>query len=76
MLSLEERAILDFERAWASQDGPKDQVIETTLGLASGAYYERLRALALGGQASSHDPLTVKRILRLIEDSIDSELAS
>lgn len=75
MLSDEDRAILDFERVWAHQGGPKDRVIEMTLGLPAQAYYERLRRLVIGGSATSYDPLTVKRVLRLIDDQVDSELA-
>jgi hypothetical protein len=75
MLSLEDRAILDFERVWAHGAGPKDREIELTLGLSAGAYYERLRHLAHEVAAMGHDPLTVKRVLRLIEHHVDSELA-
>lgn len=75
MLSEEGRAILDFERAAWTQPGPKDEVIETELGLTALAYYERLRLLIATRSAFEYDPLTTKRVLRLIEEPIDSELA-
>jgi Protein of unknown function (DUF3263) len=75
MLSLEDRAILDFERAWAHRAGPKDRVIEMTLGLTARAYYDHLRTLAVGDAGMGYDPLTVKRVLKLIEDPMRSELA-
>lgn len=67
MLSPEEIAVLEFERAWWAQPGPKDQAIEHALGLTASDYYDRLRTLASRSEAVRHDPLTVKRVIRLIE---------
>jgi hypothetical protein len=75
MLSDEERAILDFERVSWRESGPKDQTIEQVLGLTSAAYYERLIAVVSTRAGSAYDPLTAKRVLRLIETPSDSELA-
>lgn len=66
VLSREERAILDFERCWG-QTGPKDRLIEGVLGLTSARYYELLGRLVGERAAVAYDPLTVKRVLRLIE---------
>lgn len=75
MLNADERAILDFERTWWLEPGPKDQAIEFTLGLSARAFYEHLRALALDPSALAYDPLTVKRVRSLLETSTDRELA-
>lgn len=75
MLSDEERAILDFERAAWCEPGPKDQAIEMTLGLTAADYYERLRRLVLCAAALAHDPLTTKRVLSIIEEPRETGLA-
>lgn len=75
MLSDEDRAILDFERASWRESGPKDRAIEMVLGLTSAAYYERLVSVVATRAGSAYDPLTAKRVLRLIESPPDSELA-
>ena len=75
MLTAEERAILDFERAWWTEPGPKDQAIEFSLGLSSSAYYETLRRVINDSAAFEYDPLTVKRVLAMLEQPADTELA-
>ena len=75
MLSLEDRAILSFERAWWHQPGPKDQAIEFSLGLTAAAYYRRLGVLARSPLALAYDPLTIKRVRSLIETPVTTELA-
>ncbi|MEX1125402.1 MAG: DUF3263 domain-containing protein [Acidimicrobiia bacterium] len=67
MLSIEERAVLDFEGSWWLEPGPKDQAIEFNLGLAAAVYYEVLLALIERPEAMKHDPLTVKRVHSLIQ---------
>jgi hypothetical protein len=66
VLSREEKAILDFERYWADH-GPKDRAIEGVLGLTSARYYELLADLLGRRAAIDYDPLTVKRVLRIID---------
>ena len=75
MLTDEDRAILDFERAWWHEPGPKDQTIEWVLGLTAAAYYERLGALVVTAPALAYDPLTAKRVQTLMESPRESELA-
>jgi hypothetical protein len=75
MLSDEGRAILDFERVSWTLPGPKDQVIEMVLGLSSASYYECLLTIVRTPAALAYDPLTTKRVLRLIEEPNRSELA-
>jgi hypothetical protein len=74
MLSSEDRAILDFERGWWTEPGPKDQAIEMSLGLTSRSYYERLLVLVQTRDAFDYDPLTTKRVLSILHQD-DSELA-
>ena len=75
MLTEEDRAILDFERASWREPGPKDLTIEMVLGLSSRVYYERLREIVSSPAGSSYDPLTAKRVLRIIEEYTETELA-
>ncbi len=75
MLDFEDRAILDFEQGWWALPGPKDQMIEFVLGLPAATYYERLRTLVLQPLARDYDPLTVKRVLSMIEDRSGGEVA-
>ena len=75
MLQPEERAILDFERTWWIEPGPKDQAIEFALGLSAVAYYERLLKLLKNPGAFEYDPLTVKRVSALVETPTGRELA-
>lgn len=75
MLNADERAILDFERAWWLEPGPKDQAIEWKLGLPSSTYYEWLLRIVSGTAGLAYDPLTVKRVRSLIEPADQGELA-
>jgi hypothetical protein len=63
MLGDMDKSILDFERAWT---GPKDRIIEFTLGLSSENYYSRLRELVIDTEARTYDPLTVRRVAKII----------
>ena len=53
MLSEEDRAILDFERASLVEPGPKDMTIEIALGLSAARFYERLRVIVASGSTGS-----------------------
>jgi len=75
MLSDEDRAILDFERAAWREPGPKDQAIEMALGLTAASYYDRLRLLVCGPASLAYDPLTTKRVLMMIEEPQEPGLA-
>lgn len=67
MLDDMDRAVLDYERGWANQAGPKDRSIEMDLGLTAEAYYSRLRGLIFDSRAMTYDPLTVLRLRRIID---------
>ncbi len=75
MLGSEDRAILDFERAWWHEPGAKDQAIEFALGLTAAVFYERLRALISHPDAHAYDPLTVRRVRAMIVDPLTAEVA-
>lgn len=62
--------MLAFESAWGTR-GPKDWAIEAVLGLSSARYYEILSSLVARRVAMAHDPLTVRRVLRLIESETE-----
>ena len=57
--------ILDFERGWWLEDGPKSARIRARLDCSPTRYYERLAALLDDPVAFAYDPLTVKRLRRL-----------
>lgn len=75
MLSEEDRAILDFERVSWQLPGPKDESIETALGLTAAVYYDRLRGIVCSPTGLAYDPLTSKRVLTLLEDPQAAGLA-
>lgn len=75
MLSDEDRVILDFERGWWLEPGPKDQAVEFGLGLTASDYYEHLIRIVGLPEAARHDPLTVGRVRRMIETRTAEEAA-
>jgi Protein of unknown function (DUF3263) len=75
MLSAEDRSILEFERGWWLEAGPKDQAIELRLGLPALAYYEQLLRIISLPEASRFDPLTVARVTAIIESDGGAEQA-
>ena len=76
MLTEEDRAILEFERGWWLEPGPKDQAIEFTLGLPAAAYYELLIEMLGRPDAARFDPLTVARLRAMIDAEPVEEAAS
>jgi hypothetical protein len=64
-LSDRERAILDFERSWWKERGPKAAAIRERLHLSPARYYQVLGGLISSGEAVAHDPLLVRRLRRL-----------
>ena len=67
MLTSEERRVLDFERFWWKYPGPKDRDISKVLGLTSARYYRVLRELLNKPAALAYDPLTVKRLQKVLQ---------
>jgi hypothetical protein len=64
-LSDRERAILDFERTWWAEPGPKELAIRERFQLSATRYYQVLNALLESPDAIEYDPLVVRRLRRL-----------
>jgi hypothetical protein len=66
-LSDRDRAILDFERSWWLEPGPKEVAIKARFDLSPTRYYQVLNDLLESPDAISYDPLVVRRLRRLRE---------
>ena len=64
-LTEREQAILDFERTWWAEDGPKDTAIRDRFELSTTRYYQLLSELLDRDEAYAYDPLVVRRLRRL-----------
>ncbi|MGI8663148.1 MAG: DUF3263 domain-containing protein [Acidimicrobiales bacterium] len=62
-----DRAILEFERSWWSEPGPKELAIRAHFELSSTRYYEIIGDLLDDPEAMAYDPLVVRRLRRLRE---------
>jgi hypothetical protein len=60
-----DRAILDFERTWWSEPGPKGAAIEARIGVSPARYYQLLAVLIGSAEAEAYDPLVVRRLRKL-----------
>lgn len=60
-----ELAILDFERSWWTEPGPKETAIHEQLEMSTTRYYELLNELIDRPEAEAHDPLVVRRLRRM-----------
>jgi hypothetical protein len=59
------REILDFERGWWREPGPKERAIRTRFGVSAARYYQLLNRLIDAPDALRYDPMLVKRLRRL-----------
>jgi hypothetical protein len=66
-LTEREAAVLAFERQWWRHAGAKEQAIREEFGLSAARYYQVLGRLIDRPAALQHDPMLVKRLLRLRE---------
>lgn len=66
-LSERERAILDFERGWWTEDGVKDLLLRERFNCSADDYYAELNRLLDQPEALEHDPLVVRRLQRARE---------
>jgi hypothetical protein len=64
-LSERDRAILDFERTWWTEPGPKEVAIRERFELSPTRYYRILAELLESDEADAYDPLVVRRLRRL-----------
>lgn len=60
-----EIAMLDLERSWWTEAGPKDDAINQRLEMSTTRYYELLNDLIDRPEAEAHDPLVVRRLRRM-----------
>ena len=56
--------MLDYEREWWTQPGPKETAIQQRFQLSSARYYQLLSELIDTDEAKSYDPLVVLRLRR------------
>ena len=66
-LSERDSAILDFERTWWMEPGPKELAIRDRFDLSPARYYKLLGELLESPEAREYDPLVVRRLRRLRE---------
>ena len=65
VLTDRDKAILDFERSWWTESGPKEVAIRERFDLSPTRYYQILNELLENPEALAHDPILVKRLKRL-----------
>jgi hypothetical protein len=64
-LTERDKAILDFERTWWNESGPKELLIRQKFELSATRYYQILNELLEAPEAYEYDPLVVRRLRRL-----------
>lgn len=64
-LSDRDQAILDFERSWWTEPGPKELSIRDRFDLSPTRYYQILNELLESTDAMAYDPLVVRRLRRM-----------
>ncbi len=64
-LTERERALLDFEGTWWTLDDAKDSLIRAKFACSLDEYYQELNRLLEQPAALAHDPMVVRRLLRL-----------
>jgi hypothetical protein len=65
LLSERDRQILAFERQWWKYAGAKEQAIRELFDMSATRYYQLLNQLIERPEALEHDPMLVKRLLRV-----------
>ncbi len=66
-LTEREKAILDFERGWWTEDGVKDVMLRERFNCSADEYYADLNRLLDHPEAVAYDPLVVRRLQRARE---------
>lgn len=64
-LTERDKAIIDFERSWWAEPGPKETAIRERFELSTTRYYQLLNELLESAEAAEYDPLVVRRLRRL-----------
>lgn len=62
-----EREILDFERGWWQETGPKERAIRERFGFSAARYHQILNRLIDRPEAIVYDPMLVRRLRRIRE---------
>ena len=60
-----DRAIIEFERTWWSEESSKEVLIRENFDLSTTRYYEILGELIDSQEAYEFDPLVIRRLRRL-----------
>ncbi|HYT30839.1 MAG TPA: DUF3263 domain-containing protein [Actinomycetota bacterium] len=61
------RAVIDFERSWWRDPGPKEPAIRERFGLSPARYHQLLDRALDRPEALRYDPMLVRRLRRLRE---------
>lgn len=69
-LTPRERAVLEFERRWWTEPGPRDLRIRERFDISVGEYAEELHALVDRPEALEAEPLVVRRLRREAQRSV------
>ncbi|NNE73298.1 MAG: DUF3263 domain-containing protein [Acidimicrobiales bacterium] len=64
-LTERDQAIIDFERSWWAEPGPKETAIRERFELSTTRYYQLLNELLENPEAAEYDPLVIRRLRRL-----------
>jgi len=64
-LTERDRAIIEFEQRWWSEDASKESLIRERFELSTTRYYELLGDLLQSDEAYEYDPLVIRRLRRL-----------
>lgn len=64
-LTQRDKDMLDFERTWWTESGPKEEAIVERFELTTTRYYEKLNRLLDSPEAAAYDPLVVRRLRRI-----------
>ena len=64
-LTERERALMEFEGSWWTRDDAKDTLVRATFACSLDEYYQELNRLIDVPAALIHDPLVVRRLVRL-----------
>lgn len=64
-LTEREQRIIDFERSWWAEPGPKEAAIRERFDMSPTRYYELLAGLIDSTEALAYDPLVIRRLRRL-----------
>jgi hypothetical protein len=64
-LTERECSILEFERSWWTEPGPKELAIRERFDLSATRYYQLLAELVDSDDALEYDPLVIRRLRRM-----------